>query len=212
MQVYDISVAISATMPIWPGDPIPNLGRISRIEEGAEANVTYIQMGAHSGTHIDAPFHFLGDGYATVDRIPLDLMLGPAYVADFPGDLDMITSEALVSANIPQGVERLLLKTRNSEFWQPGSGEFRADYTALTPDAASELITKGIRVLGMDYLSVAPFADPAPTHRILLKAGVLIIESLDLSQVESGYYDLYCLPLKLMGTDGAPARVILIGS
>jgi len=185
---------------------------MAKIEEGAESNVTYIQMGAHSGTHIDAPYHFLGQDYATVDQIPLELMLGPAYVAEFPVDLDMITREALVSANIPQGVKRLLVKTRNSSLWKQGVVEFCTDYTAITPDAASDLIENGVRVLGVDYLSVAPFANPAPTHTILLKAGVLIIESLDLSQVESGYYDLYCLPLKLAGTDGAPARVILISS
>lgn len=211
MRIYDISVTISPELPVWPGDPRPELERISKIEDGEEANITYLKMGAHTGTHVDAPYHFLGEGNPTVDQVPLELMVGPAYVVEFPTDLEMVTSQALVSASIPGGVERLIFKTRNSTYWQRLDGKFQTNYAALTADAAVDLIAKGVRVLGVDYLSVAPFEDPAPVHRILLDAGILIIEGLDLSAVGSGSYDLYCLPIKLKGTDGAPARAILVG-
>ena len=207
MKLYDISLTIAEDLPVWPGDPKIELKKISQIDDGAEANVTHISACVHIGTHVDAPDHFLGNG-DTVENLPLDLLVGPALVAGIPVE-GQISAMDLQAAKIPEGTKRLLLKTANSQIWIEGLKEFKEDFIALEADAAAYLVKLGVEVVGLDYLSVAPFADPGPTHQILLKAGTLIIEGLDLSEIEPGEYTLYCLPLKIKGSDGAPARVLL---
>jgi len=126
-------------------------------------------------------------------------------------DVDLITVEVLQDAAIPSDVRRLIFKTRNSSIWARGENDFQEDFVALSPDAAEFLVQRGVELVGVDYLSVAPYGDGAPTHQILLKAGVVIVEGLDLSAIQPGDYDFCCLPLKIKGSDGAPARAILVG-
>ncbi len=207
MTLYDISLTIAEDLPVWPGDPKIELKKISQIKDGEMANVTHISACVHIGTHVDAPDHFLGNG-ETVENLPLDLLVGAAAVVELP-EVGQISAAGLQKASIPEGTKRLLIKTPNSQIWADGVKEFKEDFIALEADAAAYLVGQGVEVVGVDYLSVAPFANPAPTHRILLEAGVLIIEGLDLSGVEAGEYTLLCLPLKIRGSDGAPARVLL---
>ena len=209
MRTYDVSVPISADLVTWPGDPKIAVERVERMEDGAEANVTRINMSAHSGTHVDAPCHFIEDG-ASVDQLPIDLLTGRVYVLDLSNE-DVINSNILENSSIPPRTRRVLFKTRNSDYWARRENQFRTDYVALSADAASFLVDRGVRLVGVDYLSVAPFEATGPTHKILLNAGVVIVEGLDLSQVSQGRYMLYCLPLKIEGADGAPARAILVG-
>ena len=208
MTLYDISLTYTEDLPTWPGDPTIQLKQISSIEDGEMANVTHLSMCAHSGTHVDAPDHFLGNG-KTVESIPLELMVGPAAVVEIRAE-GTITAADLISAQIPAGTKRILLKTANSEVWAAGNMVFQEDFIAPDGEAAKYRVKLGVKVIGVDYLSVAPFTDPEPTQKILLKAGVLIIEGLDLFGVEPGEYTLYCLPLKIGGADGAPARVLLM--
>jgi len=207
MTLFDISLTIAEDLPVWPGDPKIELKKISKIEDGEEANVTHISACVHIGTHVDAPDHFMGNGQ-TVENLPLDLLVGSAFVVEMLVD-SQVSAVDLQSASIPEGTKRLLIKTSNSQLWAEGVTEFKSDFIALEADAAAYLVNKGVEVVGVDYLSVAPFADPAPTHRILLEAGVLVIEGLNLSMIEPGEYTLMCLPLKISGSDGAPARVLL---
>ena len=208
--IYDVSVPVQpGKTPIWPGDPAFQMERFLKMEDGEPANVTKFSGCVHLGTHVDAPYHFIPNG-ATVESLPLDALVGEAYVLDFTYLTGHITAEALKAANIPKGATRLLFKTRNSQWWTKGDPEFHRDFTALTADGAEYLVRRGIRLVGNDYLSIAPYDDPGPTHRILLGAGVVVIETLDLSAVPAGRYTLYCLPLKLVGSEGAPARTILI--
>lgn len=211
MRTYDISLTITPDLPTWPGDPQIVLERFSKMEEGAACNVTQISACVHIGTHVDAPYHFLGDGTQTVDQIPLNLLTGRAYVLHLPDQVDLITAAVLEQAAIPPRTRRLLFKTRNSTYWRAGVNRFQEDFVAISPDGAQFIVEHGIRLVGVDYLSVAPFTTPEPTHEILLKGGVVVIEGLNLSQVSQGRYTLYCLPLKIAGADGAPARAILIG-
>ncbi|MCD6424504.1 MAG: cyclase family protein [Anaerolineales bacterium] len=207
MKLYDISLTITEDLPVWPGDPKIELKKISQIDDGEEANVTHLSACVHIGTHVDAPDHFLGNG-ETAENLSLDLLVGPALVVEVPVE-GQITAMDLQSITIPEGTKRLLIKTANSQIWAEGLKEFKEDFIAIEADAAEYLVNQGVEVVGVDYLSVAPFADPAPTHQILLKAGTLIIEGLNLSEIVPGEYTLYCLPLKIKGSDGAPARVLL---
>lgn len=209
MKIHDISVNLSQQMPIWPGDPKIYLERISKIEEGAAVNLTRLDMGVHTGTHIDAPYHFFANG-AKVDALPLDLLVGPAQVISLPQGIKKIDAETVEKVKIPADCRRLLFKTANSDLWARGDDQFRPDYVALTRDGAEALIQRGLKVIGIDYLSVASYDQLTPTHLVLLGAGVIVIEGLDLSKVDDGQYTLVCLPLKLEGTEGAPARAILI--
>jgi arylformamidase len=141
--------------------------------------------------------------------MPLNLFVGPAFVVEIPS-VDLVTANDFKNLEIPVDVERLLIKTRNSELWARGENQFQTDFVALSPDAAEYLVDRSIKLVGIDYLSIAPFKQSRPTHEILLGARVAILEGIDLSTVSPGYYALYCLPLKLHGVDGAPARAILV--
>ena len=207
MTLYDISLTISEDFPTWPGDPPIELKMISQIKKGDLANVTHLSAPVHMGTHVDAPDHFLNNG-KTVEDIPLDYLVGSVLVLDVPS-LEVISAGDLKALNIPEGTSRILFKTANSEYWKEEGHTFKDDFIALGPDAAARLVELGVNVVGVDYLSAAAYNDPVPTHKILLDAGVLIIEGLDLSRVSAGKYRLYCLPLKIAGSDGAPARVLL---
>jgi arylformamidase len=211
MQTYDISLTISPSLPVWPGDPRIEFERTSEIEKGDQANVTRMNMGVHTGTHVDAPFHFLGGETPTVEELSLRTLTGRAYVLHLPDEVDAIDRKILELMEIPPRTRRLLFRTRNSKSWADKAHPFNKDFVAITADGAEFLVEHSIKLVGVDYLSVAPFDVPRPTHEILLRAGTVIVEGLDLSQVSQGRYTLYCLPLKLAGCDGAPARAILIG-
>lgn len=207
-KYIDISVPISPSLPCWPGSPAIQFERSLDLEKGDIATDTTVHFSVHTGTHIDAPLHFLRDG-KSVDQIPLETLIGSVYVAEVPVQVEAITVDVLKSLALPDGVQRLLLKTQNSLLWSSGNDKFDPDFVALTAKAAQWLVDRGIMVIGIDYLSIQRFADGPDTHQILLGASVVVIEGLDLSRVEPGEYELFCLPLKLKGVEGAPARVIL---
>ena len=209
MKIFDISLTISPDLPVWPGDPPVELEQIASIDEGAHSNVSRLNTAVHVGTHVDAPHHFLNDG-RTVEQLSLEILTGPCYVTQLPDGIEAITAEALEGMSLPSDVTRILFGTSNSRLWSRGETEFQEDFVAVTEDGANWLVEHGIQLVGVDYLSVAPFRDSVPTHRILLQAGIIALEGLDLSAVPRGFYELYCLPLKLLGSDGAPARAILI--
>ncbi|NOY98881.1 MAG: cyclase family protein [Chloroflexi bacterium] len=210
MTLYDISLPISPDLPVWPGDPPIVLEQVTSMDAGGDANVSRLAAGVHIGTHVDAPHHFLNDG-RTVEDLPLDVLTGPCFVLHLADDVDAVTAAVLDAAPIPAGTSRLLLRTRNSALWARREREFQTDFVAVTADGAAWLVAHGVRLVGVDYLSVAPFDAPVPTHQVVLQAGMVVIEGCDLSRVPAGNYDLYCLPLKLVGADGAPARAILVG-
>jgi arylformamidase len=210
MKIHDITLPISPAMPVWPGDPPVTLEQIESMDRGAHANVTRLDMSAHTGTHVDAPHHFLNDG-RTVENLPLDALIGPALVVQLPDELDLVTAAALEAASVPAGTERLLLRTRNSHLWARRQLDFFPAFIGISADGAEWLVRRGLRLVGVDYLSVAPFQQSEATHRILLAAGIVLLEGADLHTVPPGAYELYCLPLKLLGSDGAPARVVLVG-
>ncbi|MDQ3212003.1 MAG: cyclase family protein [Acidobacteriota bacterium] len=204
-KLLDVSVPLVAGMPAYPGNPDFELQPIKRIAEGASSNVSRLVLGTHTGTHVDAPRHFLEDG-AGVDALALDLLLGRARVVEI-SKRGGIGAEELAAAGLREDL-RVLLKTPNSALWN-GAG-FHQDYTYLTEEGARYLVTQGVKVIGVDYLSVEQYKKAgAPAHRALLSQGVVIIEGLNLSEAEPGMYEMYCLPLRVVGGDGAPARVIL---
>jgi arylformamidase len=196
-------------MPIWPGEPGIEMVPVKEIEKGARSNVSRLTMSTHTGTHVDAPRHFFADG-ATVEQLSLRELTGRVYILYLP-KIDVITKEILKQAVIPPRTRRILFKTRNSDYWVNKKSDFQTNYVAISSDAAQYLVDRNIKLVGVDYLSVAPYDDTITTHQILLTANVIIVEGLNLSKVPPGRYTLYCLPLKLAGADGAPARVILIG-
>jgi len=206
-EILDISVPLQARMPLWPGSPGVRLDAVLRIDAGDEVNASQLTCGVHAGTHVDAPWHFLVDG-TTVEQLPLDVLVGEAWVAHLPS-VDAVSAEVLAAQGLPRQSRRLLLRTRNSEWWAAGETAFREEYVALTEDAAEWVVDRRIRLIGVDYLSVQRYRDPPNTHRILLRAGVVIVEGLNLAGVSAGRYELLCLPLRLSGAEGAPARAVL---
>ena len=210
MHTYDLTLTVSPEIPVWPGDPSVDLQRVRKIEEGANANVSHLKMSVHTGTHVDAPYHFLENG-KTVDELPLNILMGRAYVVHLHDSVDMITTEVLDGADIPPRTRRVLMRTRNSAFWTKSNLPFQENFVAIDEGAAEYLVKRGVKLVGVDYLSVAPYKNSAPTHKVLLKAGLVVVEGLNLSKVSQGRYNFYCLPLKLAGSDGAPARAILVG-
>ncbi len=204
----DISVPLDSALPLWPDSIGMKLERLCSFENGDNVNVSKLTCDVHTGTHIEAPLHFFPSGEG-VDQISLDILIGDAYVAYLPLN-DVITSDDLAGLHIPQGIERLLLRTRNSGLWKKGGEIFQPDYAALTSEAAQWIVERGIRLVGIDYLSVEKYGDEASRiHKTLLSGRVLILEGLNLSNVQPGAYELICLPLKLVGAEGSPARAVL---
>jgi arylformamidase len=205
--VHDVSRPLQDGGAIYPGDPEIVFRAHSSIDRGDPANVTALALGSHSGTHVDAPSHFLSGG-SPVDRIPLERLIGPAAVLDLPAELASVGAAELAGQDL-RGHRRVLLRTRNSA--AAAETRFTPDYCSLSPDGAQYLIDQGVELVGIDAPSVEPFgsADFA-VHHLLLGRGVVIVEGLDLSSVSAGIYQLVCLPLRLAGLDGAPARAVLI--
>jgi arylformamidase len=204
-KLLDVSVPLSSGMPTYPGNPEFELHPVKRIARGDTANNSRLTMGTHTGTHVDAPWHFLDDG-AAVDELRLDLLIGRTRVVEVT-KRGGIGAEELAEAGLREDL-RVLLKTSNSALWN-GEG-FHTEYTHLTEAGARYLVDQGVKVVGIDYLSVEQFKKAgAPAHRTLLGQSVVIIEGLNLSEADPGMYEMYCLPLRIPGADGAPARVIL---
>jgi arylformamidase len=205
-RYYDISLPIKDGMVTFPDDPDVQVRPHSRIADGDDANVTRLALGTHTGTHVDAPSHFKDDG-RTVDRLELDRLLGPARVVHIPDDVKAIGETELRAAGI-DGEARVLLRTRNGQLLD--RDDFAEDYAYITPDGARYAVEAGVRLLGIDYLSVEAFdAEEPEAHHTLLDAEVVIIEGLDLREVPDGRYHLACLPLRLAGLDGSPVRAVL---
>jgi len=193
-MIIDISLPIGPDTPVWPGDPPVVVEPVARIGDGDPADVSRLSCGTHTGTHVDPPAHFVSGG-ATVDALPLEVLVGPAVVAAFP--VGPINAAALEAGALTEGCTRLLLRTG-------------AATGSVTADGARWLVERGVRLVGADTLSIEPETDSYPVHRTLLEAGVVIVEGLDLRAVTPGPYRLVCLPLRIAGGDGAPARVVLI--
>ena len=205
-RLVDVSVVLAPGLATYPGNPEYEITPVKRIAAGDSSNNSRLVMGTHTGTHVDAPKHFFDDKPG-VDALALDLLVGRARVIDLP-HRGGITEQHLSSAGLREDI-RVLLRTPNSALWNSNDG-FHTDYTYVTEEAARFLVNQGVKVVGVDYLSVEQFKKPgAPAHHVLLGGGVIIIEGLNLSEVEAGQYEMYCLPLRLAGADGAPARVVL---
>ena len=207
MKLYDITLPITNDLPVWPGDPPVSMMMNTSIAKGGPCNITGIQMGAHTGTHIDAPYHFFEDG-AKADSIPIETFIGPCVVIEVDSDI-RIDKKELLKYDL-SGHSRVLIKTKNSEPGAENSRSFNPNYVSLGIDAAQYLVEMKTVLVGIDYLSIESFRSPgSPVHKILLKNNITILEGLNLSGVNAGVYELLCLPLKLVGCEGAPARVIL---
>jgi arylformamidase len=210
MPIYDVSVPLSARTPTYPGDPGIEIKQWLALANGDPANVSLIHFGAHSGTHVDAPAHFI-EGAPKVESLPLDILIGEARVVEVPHPVSVIDGD-FIATNCPPGTKRILFKTHNSSFWNDDEAGFRSDYTHINATAARKLVSFGVRLVGIDYLSVEEFKSPEfETHHVLLANGIVIVEGLDLREVSAATYELICLPLKIRGGsgDGAPARAIL---
>ncbi len=204
MKLYDISVPIAVDLPVYPGDPRVEIEPVTMLAWGDTANVSRLTISSHCGTHVDPPRHYSDHGLS-VDRLPLSLLVGQALVADM-NDLREIGRASLAPLAMA-GEERLLLKTTNSRLWAETG--FCGDFAHLTPDGAAYLVEMGIKLVGIDYLSIERSDGTGEVHRLLLDNGVVILEGLNLDGVAAGRYELICLPLKISGGDGAPARALL---
>jgi len=208
MTIYDLSLTITPHIPTWPGNPKVELVRALDMARGDAATVSKLSLGVHTGTHLDAPVHFVPGGRA-VEALDLNVLVGTALVVEAM-HAEVIDAALLDSLNVPPGTVRLLVHTRNSDLWARGETRFHEDFVAVNASGAHWLVERGVRLIGVDYLSVAPFSDGFTSHDILLRAGVIPVEGLNLSGIAPGEYQLVCLPVKLGGSDGAPCRAILI--
>ena len=205
-RIIDVSVPIDARLPLWPADPPFKTWRFLDRDNGDAVNASAIACSVHTGSHVDAPVHHIPGG-AGVDQLPLEQLIGPAYVVGLP-DVAAIGPAELQA--VPAGSTRVLFKRRNSAFWSNRESGFRKDYVAVTPQGAQVIVEREIRLVGVDYTSVEPFDADGETHRQLLGAGVVVVEGLDLRRVQPGRYTVICLPMKITEADGAPARVVLL--
>jgi arylformamidase len=203
----DVSVPLRDGMAGWPGDKPFERTLTHTIAGGASNNLSQFVTSAHVGTHMDAPLHFLADA-PSIDSMPIDAVVGPARVIGI-ADSDSIREEHLEPFGLQRG-ERVLFRTRNSDR-RLLEHEFVTDFVAVSPEAARYLVARGVRTVGVDYLSVGAFREESgrETHRLLLAAGIWIVEGLNLADIEHGNYEMICLPLRLAGSDGAPARAVL---
>lgn len=209
MKIHDITVTISESTPIYKGDPGIEISVFKSIANGDSANASQITMGLHTGTHVDAPNHFV-DGTKRIHELDPQKLLGPCRVIDIDKTVVAVEPEHIGDIT---GVTRVLLRTRNSEFWSTPEDGFRGDFTYITPATANMLVENGVVLIGIDYLSIEKSGSPGrPVHVTLLKNEIVILEGIDLRNVEPGDYELICAPLKYDGAtgDGAPARTFLI--
>jgi len=211
MKIHDVSLVLRPDMVTWPGEPGPKIEPLRRIAKGDAANVSVVTLADHTGTHVDPPIHFL-EGANTVDKLPLDPLVGPCVVVGFDGP-GHVSGDWLDHAMIPKGTQRLLFKTRNSARWADPTAPFTRDFSSINASGAKWCVDHGVKLVGIDYLSIEPQGPEKagyPVHKTLLAANVVIIEGLDLRGVAPGQYELVCAPIKLLNGDGAPARVFLI--
>ena len=206
-RIFDISVPIRTGGLVYPGNPEIDISLQQAVAKGASANVSTIRFGSHTGTHVDASRHFFDDGQP-VDKIPLDRLIGPALLVTFGDEIRSVGASDLRARDL-KGHKRILIRTRNSALLS--QREFVPDYTFLAPDGAQYLVDSGVELVGVDYLSIEEFhSGHHRTHRTLLERSVVIVEGLDLSAPSPGEYNFICLPLRIEGCDGAPARAVLI--
>lgn len=212
MKIFDISIPITNGMTTWPGDPSVKLSQISEIKQGDESNISYIEMCVHSGTHIDAPRHFI-DGGKTTEAILMDKLIGKVLVVDIHADVDVITAEVLSSHPKNDAIrksKKILFHTRNSSYWSSSSDKFYTNFVGIDASGAQYLTELSMDLIGVDYLSVAPYTDTLEPHQIFLSNEVVLLEGINLTNIEEGFYHLTCLPLNIPWCDGAPARAILM--
>lgn len=209
-MVIDVSLSISPDMLVWPGDPAVEVVPRKQIAKGDQANVSELRMGTHTGTHVDPPNHFV-EGAGGIDSVSPDILVGDAVVIDarhLDRPIEVADMEKLL---IPEEAERVLLRTANSELWRQERVTFPESYACLTAESARWVVDRGIKLIGVDFLSVEQKgAEGHPAHHTLLENGVIIVEGLNLSEVEPGTYTLMCLPLRIRNGDGGPARAVLI--
>lgn len=211
MKIHDVSLVLRPDMVTWPGEPAPRIEPLRRIAKGDTANVSVVTISDHAGTHVDPPLHFI-EGGNTGDKLPIEALVGRCVVVAFDGP-GHVSGEWLDGEKLPAKTERILFKTPNSARWGDPSAGFTRDFTTIHASAARWCVDHGIKLVGIDYLSIEPQGPEKagyPVHNTLLRANVVIIEGLDLRAVDPGEYELICAPLKIKDGDGAPARVFLI--
>jgi len=211
MRVHDVTLTLRPDMPTWPGEQGPRIEPLKRLARGDSSNVSVVTLGDHTGTHVDPPVHFI-EGAPGVDRLPLEVLVGPCQVVGYDED-EHISHKWLETAAIGADTHRIVFKTRNSAHWTDPAAPFDKDFIALDETAAHWLVRRGVKLVGIDYLSIEPFGSGKighPVHVALLRAGVVIIEGLDLHDVQPGTYEIVCAPLKIENGTGSPARVFLI--
>lgn len=203
---HDVTLPLTDAQPTWPGDDPFVYTETGTIEKGDHSNCASLSMSTHFGTHVDAPYHFITEG-APVDQLDLDLLMGPCLVVSAEAVEGPLIEQADLVDKVPADTRRLLVKTKHGKYL--GSGPFRKDLTAFSPACAEWLVNQGVRLLGIDYFSIGAYENPQPTHAIFLGAGGVAVENVDLRQIEPGAYHLICLPMKIQGSGGASARVLL---
>jgi len=208
LELIDVTLPFSAAFPVWPGDPSIEMRPMQRTENGDACNVTQLVCPTHCGTHVDPPRHFIHGG-PTMSELPLERWVGPAQVIEIDSSVQRIESSHLVEAGFKAGTERLILKTSGSQKWSREPIAFETDFAALTTEAARWVVAQGVKLVGIDYLSIELYGGDGETHRTLLGNDVIVVEGLDLRRVAPGAYQLICMPLKIQEGDGAPARVAL---
>jgi arylformamidase len=209
MKIIDISIPISSETPVWEGEKGISISQTMKIDGKSVFNVSRIEMGVHAGTHVDAPYHVVKDG-DKVDQIPLDALIGEVHVVKVPDHISVIDEDYLKDLPIIHSIERVLFKTKNSEFWINDKYTFNRDFLALNSQGAKYLSNTNLRLIGIDYFSISCMSDLVKPHKILLQKGIYILENIDLRHVQPGRYDIFCLPMKITGVEGAPARVVLL--
>lgn len=207
-RLVDVTLPLASDLPVWPGDTPIAIAPTERLRDGAGSNVSALTCSTHAGTHVDAPRHVLAGG-GPVDAIDLELLVGPAWIADLTGVRGEISAQALADAGVPEGTTRLLVRTRNSGTVRRG-GAFPTGFVALSLEAGDWVVGRGIRLVGVDGPSIEAYGhEDLPLHRALLGAGVVVVETLDLGRVPPGPCEVFCLPLRIAGGDGSPARVLI---
>jgi len=209
MNIIDISVPLSKKTPVWEGDKGISVPRVAKIEEGSDFNVSRIELGVHAGTHIDAPFHVFENGN-TVDQIPLDALIGSVQVVEIPDGISVIDKNCLMKLNFQDGIDRILFKTSHPIYLETDLFHFNKEYVAINSEGAKYLADMDLKLIGVDCFSVSSYDDLKQPHMILLDRGIVLLENIDLRQVVPEIYKLICLPMKIIGTDGAPVRAVLI--